>query len=270
MQSNPSTVSPLLTTEAPVICGQCQQRRAYGARVWCRKCIIDWQERTPNASSRAGYIEMSEADLEAIIPPRYLGARLETLPGGLVKLFRGLPRGAGVFLWGPPGTGKTHAMAAFAREMWYDGYEVARITYERLMLDIRDAFKPKSGISEMDVIEPYLTVDQLIVEDVGTSVGEGRQESDFSLRTFLVLLDTRLEYCRPTYITSNKPVEALKESFDSRVASRLLEACMIAKLDGRDRRAASIVERQKQSQPVPSGPSEFDPENDQDLKGDLP
>ncbi|MBN1508747.1 MAG: hypothetical protein JW955_18000 [Sedimentisphaerales bacterium] len=71
---------------------------------------------------------------------------------------------------------------------------------------------------------------------MGTTVRWDKQESDFSLRTFLVLLDQRLEACRPTFITTNKPLEQLGESFDDRTASRLIQACRIVKLEGRDRR----------------------------------
>jgi DNA replication protein DnaC len=212
----------------------------------------------PDVARYSGLLIGADIDLGDIIPERYRHARLNDLPEGLRDVWAYLPRGAGIFLWGPPGTGKTHAMSAFVRELWLNGKDVARITYERLMLDIRDAFKPDSGLSEMDVIKPYLSVDALVIEDVGTSVGQGRQESDFSLRTFLVVLDTRLEHCLPTYITSNKPIEELAESFDSRVASRLTEACRVVRLEGRDKRR-EMIDRLSEPIATGSGPIPFDP-----------
>jgi len=42
----------------------------------------------------------------------------------------------------------------------------------------------------IDVIKPLLAADKLFIEDVGTTVSMGKQESDFSLRTFLVILES--------------------------------------------------------------------------------
>lgn len=82
--------------------------------------------------------------------------------------------------------------------------------------------------------------DKLFIEDVGTTVSLDKQESDFSLRTFLVLLDQRLEACQPTFITTNKTLEQLGRCFDDRIASRLIQACKIIKLTGADRRRQTM------------------------------
>ena len=82
--------------------------------------------------------------------------------------------------------------------------------------------------------------DKLFIEDVGTTVSLDKQESDFSLRTFLVLLDQRLEACQPTFVTTNKALEQLGRCFDDRIASRLIQACRIVKLTGADRRRQTI------------------------------
>ncbi len=144
----------------------------------------------------------------------------------------------GGMLWGQPGVGKSYAMAALVRHYILIGSSVGRVGYEMLCLKIRDTFKAGSTQGELDVIRPLLEVDKLFVEDVGTTVSAGHQESDFSLRTFLVLLDKRLEACKPTFIPNNKGVEQLSKSFDKRIASRLQQACEIIQLAGEDRRAA--------------------------------
>ena len=64
----------------------------------------------------------------------------------------------------------------------------------------------------------------------------GQQESDFSLRTLLVLLDHRIEQNLATFVTTNKTIEDLAWSFDQRVASRLRQACEIVEIRGADRR----------------------------------
>lgn len=88
----------------------------------------------------------------------------------------------------------------------------------------------------MTVLEPLWDVPKLFIEDVGTTVSIGEQESDFSLRTFVTLLDTRIEWCQATFVTSNKSIEELGRSFDERVASRLMQACEIIEVTGQDKR----------------------------------
>ncbi len=207
---------------------------------WCKPCIRIWQR----SHSRRVYEERGDedytyvrapqdtCDLAAQIPPLYRGAVLEDLPEGLVQVYRELPEYKGLYLWGEPGRGKTYAMAAITKDLWARGYDVTRITYEWLMLHIRDSFKPGSGHSEQDAITPYIETDALVVEDVGTTASE--KETDFSMRIFFVLLNTRLEWMRPTFITSNRTPEQLGEQFNSRIESRLMAACQAARLMGPD------------------------------------
>ena len=128
-------------------------------------------------------------------------------------------------------------MAALIRRFILAGKHCKRILYEVFCLHIRDTYKPNSAKSEWDVIQPLIDCDCLFVEDLGTSTKIGGQESDFSLRTFLVVLDKRMEACKPTFITSNKSVENLEKSFDLRVASRL-SSFLVLECSGQDKRKA--------------------------------
>lgn len=166
------------------------------------------------------------------IPPLYRGATLADLPEGLVRVYQELPEHKGLYLWGLPGRGKTHSMAAFAVDRWCRGYDIVRVTYESLMLTIRDTFKPGAKVSEADAIKQYNEADVLFLEDVGTTASD--RESDFSMRTFFVLLDNRLEQMRPTFVTSNRTVGQLGDSFNGRIESRLLAACQSVCLTGED------------------------------------
>lgn len=99
---------------------------------------------------------------------------------------------------------------------------------------MRETYRGKG--SELAVLKPLLQTKKLFIEDIGTTVTVGKVESDFSLRIFLSILDSRLEHCRATFISTNKTLEELRNSFDERVASRIVQACEIIRLSGEDRR----------------------------------
>jgi DNA replication protein DnaC len=182
-----------------------------------------------------------EHAIAAVVPPRYLEARLEHLPTKLQEIIKMLPENMGLLLWGVPGVGKSYSLAALARQYISQGFTAARIGYELLCLQLRDTFKSRGSETELSVIKPYLQADKLFIEDIGTTKSEGNVESDFSVRTLLVLLDWRLENCLATFVTTNRPVEELAKTFDERIASRLCQACEVLKLTGEDRR----VKKQK-------------------------
>jgi DNA replication protein DnaC len=218
-------------------CESCGQRPPMPKRKRCRPCALKWQrENAKGGVQYAGWIDDCCPDWRSEIPERYRHAQLTDLSKPLRERFFALPVDKGLLLWGTPGVGKTHAMCAFAKHLWTEGWEFRRITYEQLCLDIRATYDGGAGPSERSIMERFWTVPKLFIEDVGVTVSLGQQESDFSLRTFTTLLDQRLEWCKATFITSNKPLEELEKSFDERVASRLCQVCEIVHAEGEDRR----------------------------------
>jgi DNA replication protein DnaC len=178
--------------------------------------------------------QQQEAFTAEIVRPRYIEALPEHISPGLWTQLMGASD-KGAYLWGKPGVGKTYALAAMARLFISEGFLVKRITFEKLCLLIRDTFRPDSGRSTWQIIEPYVECDRLILEDVSVAVSEGKQESDFSLRTLLVILDERSEECKATFISGNKPPTELGKAFDERISSRLKQGAII-KVTGDDRR----------------------------------
>jgi DNA replication protein DnaC len=153
------------------------------------------------------------------IPSLFLNAEIKDLPKTLQSLFNQEIKN-GVYLWGTPGSGKSYAMAALAKKYIREGFKIKRIHYEMFCLELRDSYK-NPDTTEKQIIENLLKCDKLFIEDVGASKKLGNEESDHSTRTLLLVLDMRIESCKPTFITSNKSVENIAQSFDDRVADRL-------------------------------------------------
>ena len=156
----------------------------------------------------------------SVVPKRYIVAEVLHLKAALQRIFAS-DIDSGVLLWGTPGSGKTYAMAALIKKFLAEGFMVKRIHYEVLCLRLRDTFNPKATGTEWGIIEPLLVCDKLFIEDLGVTRSIGEKETDFSLRTFLVLLDIRQEQMKPTFITTNKSLENLQKSFDKRIGDRL-------------------------------------------------
>lgn len=175
------------------------------------------------------------------IPDLFKHARLRDFPDAFVSALLTQMSGPGLYLWGEPGRGKSHAMAGLLRHMVLvlrGECTVRRITFDRLSLAARDTYRPQSKVTELDALRPYLDADALLLEDVGVGRGLGQLETDFNVRLLQIILDDRIERKLPTFVTSNKALENL--GFDDRVLSRLATFGII-KLGGKDRRNSEHV-----------------------------
>jgi DNA replication protein DnaC len=180
---------------------------------------------------RAGKLR---SNLAKVIPPLFVSAHLRDLSNNLRAIMLNLPDNKGLFIWGTAGVGKSHSMCALMRKFILSGLSVKRVQWDRLCLEIRSTFGGNG--SELAVLKPYCDCDRLLIEDVGTTVSINSQETDFSLRTLLLILDDRVEHCKATFITSNKSPEQLGKSFDNRIESRIYASCEIQSVTGKDKR----------------------------------
>jgi DNA replication protein DnaC len=104
----------------------------------------------------------------------------------------------GLLLMGPCGVGKTHLAIAALKEIVLRGHSGLFYDYRELLKEIQDSFNPQNQATEMSVLEPVLTTDLLVLDDVGSS-----KPSLWALETVGHVLNTRYNEKRVTLLTTN-------------------------------------------------------------------
>lgn len=113
---------------------------------------------------------------------------------------REFPHGTdhGLLLMGPCGVGKTHLAVAALKEIVGRGHDGLFYDYRELLKEIQASYNAESQTTEMAVLEPVLTTELLVLDDLGAS-----KPSAWALETVGHILNTRYNDKRITIITTN-------------------------------------------------------------------
>jgi DNA replication protein DnaC len=193
---------------------------------------------------RAQRISRAQArSLSAVIPRRYRDVSFDRPPvteidAGVVRAVRDytgridehLAAGRGLWLMGPPGTGKTTLAMLVSKAASEAGHSVAIYSLPRLLNEIRDTHRAER--SHVQLLDRLVAVDLLHVDDVGAE-----RTTDWVLEELYSIVNARYEEQRAMLITTNiLDRDKLCEQITPRTVSRLTEMCDELPVLGHDRR----------------------------------
>lgn len=151
------------------------------------------------------------------------------LPGDPRRRLTQRPHANSLFVFGGPGSGKTHQALGVPATLAQRGVPV-RFSFVRAV-DYLDA-QQNAGFAEKesrfaDARDSRL----LILDDLFSGADHRRSASDLYR-----LLDARFSAEHPTILTCNLAGDALREALGPRLADRLREDCVMVKIDNPSRR----------------------------------
>ncbi len=209
----------------------------------------------------------SQAALTAAcrIPPRYEECTLAHFEAGSPALAAALEKcllfckgypylgstdeGLGLLFIGDTGVGKTHLAVGVLRELVAQkGARGQFWDFHELMREIRRSYDPETKTSELAVLQPVIEADVLLLDDLGAW-----KMTDWMNDTLFYILNSRYLAKRATLITTNyddvdprqarqadalRRKEFLVDRIGQRLRSRLLEMCLLVRVEGTDHRQA--------------------------------
>lgn len=148
---------------------------------------------------------------------------------------------AGLLFLGPCGVGKTHLAVAILKLLALEkGVPGLFYDFRDLLKEIQNSYNPVSQTSEMDILQPVLEAEFLVLDDLGA-----RKPSAWVEETLAHIINQRYNEKRATVFTTNfldvydepRPgQDTLEERIGTRLRSRLYEMCKVILVHGEDYR----------------------------------
>ena len=219
----------------------------------CQKCFGSGLEVVHGKGARLCECRRREAHTlrlaKARIPKRYEKCHFNTfeqktdslkkalrLAGEFNHNFPAVDRG--LLLTGPVGVGKTHLAVSIIKGLTERGFPCLFYEFGSLLKEIQDSYNSNTRSSELAVLNPVLTAELLVLDELGAS-----KPTDWVRDTLAHIINTRYNENRFTIFTTNYPderpsdgKETLEDRIGVRVRSRIFEMCQTVPIEGEDYR----------------------------------
>ena len=177
---------------------------------------------------------MKKQNFKETVPPIFQNVSYENDVSDRIKEIttQQIRKGRGVYLWGEPGTGKTHTAWAIAKNLIENGYRVLFLNTAEFLERVRKDFDREFEYDEKGVFEEAMDFEGvLFLDDVGAE-----KASPWVIDRISLIVNHRYEFILPTFFTSNCDMEILSERMGDRVTSRILGMVEVLQKSGIDRR----------------------------------
>lgn len=218
------------TLTHPMRCESCQER----AEAALSRAMAEKQDDRDDHLRELSARRVQVAVDTLAVPPLYVGVTLDGFvlhgsatdqarQGRILQLGRRYVANwpeveAVVLLRGGPGTGKGHWSWAVAQVLATHGVRTAVVKLADLIRELRASWRDREAASEAAVLARYRSVDLLVLDELSRHAFYGERIHQH----LYDVLDYRIEYKRPTILTSNEDDAGIEEILRPALVSRLM------------------------------------------------
>jgi DNA replication protein DnaC len=146
--------------------------------------------------------------------------------------------GAGLFVFGPPGVGKTHAVAAIVNSCIKQEYSAIFQSVPELLSRLRATYRSRSEVTEENLLDELNECDLLVLDDIGAE-----KWSEWVEEKLYSIIDMRYRQKKPLIITSNYSLDDFNKAIGFRAMDRLIEVSTLIELEAESYRKIKARER---------------------------
>jgi DNA replication protein DnaC len=176
------------------------------------------------------------------VPKKFSFDRVPALAESLLPFIPKGAEGRGLCLTGKVGVGKTTQLVALIKAHLLSRCEFSTptdtpagwkfVSFPAFIMRVQDSYRHDKGEkTALELLDGLAEVPFLAIDDMGVE-----KPTDFVRQATYYVIDEREKNLRPTFITTNFPLDQLSVQIDGRIASRIAGMCDVREIKGNDRR----------------------------------